>query len=235
MSMFGEFSPKYPGVNNQNAINNYNGILNYAHGGTGLNSLTANGILYASSTTAFSLITSANNGVLITSAGGVPSISSTLPNAVQLNITSVGTIGAGTWNGGVIGIVYGGTNLNSYTQGDLIYASATNTLTQLAKNTSATRYLANTGTSNNPNWDQINLTNGVTGALPAANGGIGSNNSSAANGAIPIGNGSGFTVSTITAGSNVTVTNGAGTITIASTGGGTSIIDSGIYTYAGGF
>jgi hypothetical protein len=63
----------------------------------------------------------------------------------------------------------GGTGLNSYAQGDIIYASATNVLSKLSKNTSATRYLANTGTSNNPAWDFINLANGVTGNLPVGN------------------------------------------------------------------
>jgi hypothetical protein len=41
----------------------------------------------------------------------------------------------------------------------------------LAKDANATRYLSNTGTNNNPAWAQINLTNGVTGTLPTANGG----------------------------------------------------------------
>ena len=58
----------------------------------------------------------------------------------------------------------------------MLYASAANTLAKLAKNTTATRYLANTGTSNNPNWDQVNLANGVTGTLPTANGGSGQSN-----------------------------------------------------------
>lgn len=54
-------------------------------------------------------------------------------------------------------------------QGDLIYGSAADTLSALAKNISATRYLSNTGASNNPAWAQIDLTNGVTGALPDGN------------------------------------------------------------------
>jgi hypothetical protein len=58
-------------------------------------------------------------------------------------------------------------------QGDLLYASGTDNFVLLPKNTTATRYLANTGTSNNPAWSQIDLTNGVTGALPFANGGTG--------------------------------------------------------------
>jgi len=58
-------------------------------------------------------------------------------------------------------------------QGDLIYASAASVYSRLAKNTTATRYLSNTGTSNNPAWAQVDLTNGVTGALPIGNGGTG--------------------------------------------------------------
>ncbi len=70
-------------------------------------------------------------------------------------------------------VVQGGTGLTSVTQGDILYASASNTLSVLAKNTSSTRYLSNTGTSNNPAWAQIDLTNGVTGTLPSSNGGTG--------------------------------------------------------------
>jgi hypothetical protein len=58
-------------------------------------------------------------------------------------------------------------------QGDLLYASGANTLARLAKDATATRYLSNTGTSNNPAWAQINLANGVTGTLPTSNGGTG--------------------------------------------------------------
>lgn len=142
-------------------------------------STTANQILYSSATNTVVGLATANNGVLITSGAGIPSISSTLPSAVQSNITTVGTITSGTWNGTAIGVVYGGTGLNSIGQGDLLYGSSANTISTLAKNTTATRYLANTGTSNNPAWDQVNLTNGVTGALPIANGGTGQTTASA--------------------------------------------------------
>lgn len=67
----------------------------------------------------------------------------------------------------------GGTGLTSYAQGDLIYYNSGTTFTALAKNTTATRYLSNTGANNNPAWAQIDLTNGVTGTLPSANGGTG--------------------------------------------------------------
>lgn len=65
----------------------------------------------------------------------------------------------------------GGTGLAAYVQGDIIYASAANVLSALAKDANPTRYLSNTGASNVPAWAQVNLTNGVTGVLPAANGG----------------------------------------------------------------
>jgi hypothetical protein len=57
------------------------------------------------------------------------------------------------------------------TAGDIMYASAANTPARLAKSTSSTRVLTNTGTSNVPAWAQVTLTSGVTGTLPVANGG----------------------------------------------------------------
>lgn len=78
-------------------------------------STTINQILYSSSANVVAGITTGNNGVLITSAGGVPSISSTLPAAVQGNITAVGTIASGTWNGSGITVPYGGTGVASFT------------------------------------------------------------------------------------------------------------------------
>lgn len=66
-------------------------------------------------------------------------------------------------------VTSGGTGLTSVAQGDLLYGSASNTLSALAKNTTATRYLSNTGTSNNPAWAQVDLSNGVTGNLPVTN------------------------------------------------------------------
>ncbi len=70
-------------------------------------------------------------------------------------------------------VLEGGTGIETYTQGDIIYSSAANTLAKLVKNTTATRYLSNTGTDNNPAWALVNLANGVTGTLPVANGGTG--------------------------------------------------------------
>src|SRR6056300_128372 len=49
----------------------------------------------------------------------------------QTSITTLGTINQGTWNGSVIGEVYGGTGQSSYTTGDILYASGANTLDKL--------------------------------------------------------------------------------------------------------
>jgi hypothetical protein len=69
----------------------------------------------------------------------------------------------------VVPTTAGGTGLTTYAQGDLLYYNSGTTFATLAKSTTATRYLSNTGASNNPAWAQIDLTNGVTGDLPFAN------------------------------------------------------------------
>lgn len=86
------------------------------------------------------------------------------PTAALLNSTSL-TLG---WTG-QLSVPRGGTGLSTVAQGDILYGSAADTLSVLAKNTTATRYLSNTGTSNNPAWAQVNLADGVTGNLPVTN------------------------------------------------------------------
>lgn len=76
---------------------------------------TINRILYSSATNTISEITTANNGILITSSGGVPSISSTLPSAVQNNITTLGILSTETKIGST-------TDSSSYTVGALTVA-----------------------------------------------------------------------------------------------------------------
>jgi len=51
--------------------------------------------------------------------------------AGSTNLTTLGTIATGTWNGTAVSEVYGGTNQTSYTTGDILYASGANTLSKL--------------------------------------------------------------------------------------------------------
>lgn len=99
----------------------------------------------------------ANGQVLIGNATTGTWVSATLTAGVGATITNAA------------GAITVGTNLPTVVQGDTVYASAADTFVALAKNTTATRYLSNTGTSNNPAWAQVNLANGVTGNLPVAN------------------------------------------------------------------
>jgi len=84
---------------------------------------TINQLLYSSASNTITGLPTANNGVLVTSSSGVPSISSTLPTAVQLNITEVGTITTGTWNGNPIDSFHGGTGLGSPSPGQMLIGS----------------------------------------------------------------------------------------------------------------
>ena len=47
-------------------------------------------------------LATANSAVLATNSSGVPSLTATLPSAVQSNITALGTIATGVWNGTVL-------------------------------------------------------------------------------------------------------------------------------------
>ena len=94
--------------------------------------------------------------------------------ALSASEVPIGVSGAPPIGGGINDIAgplnanRGGTGLTSVTQGDLLYYNSGTDYSKLAKDTNATRYLSNTGASNNPAWAQINLANGTTGTLGAA-------------------------------------------------------------------
>ncbi len=112
---------------------------------------TINQILYSSSANTVAGITTDNNGVLITSAGGVPSISSTLPSAVQANITVTGTIVTGVWNGSIIGLAYGGTNKAITADNGAIVYSDADSFELLAATNTALR-IVQSGANAAPTW-----------------------------------------------------------------------------------
>lgn len=124
---------------------------------------TINQILYSSAANTVAGLATANNGSFVTSATGVPSVLAgpgTTGNILQSNAAAAPSFSTATYP-------------VTTAQGDLLLSSAANTVTALAKDANATRYLSNTGASNNAAWAQIDVTNGVTGTLPVANGGTG--------------------------------------------------------------
>lgn len=75
------------------------------------------------------LITAASGNAVIAPAGTLTG-TTLAANVVNSSLTSVGTIGTGTWQGTVIGIAYGGTNNSvAYTAGSIIFSNGTS-LTQ---------------------------------------------------------------------------------------------------------
>ena len=102
----------------------------------------------------------------------LPNVSGTAITTGNLtSITTTGTIGTGTWQGTAIGAIYGGTAQTSYATGDLLYSSATNTLSKLAK-PAATSFLQMTS-AGVPSWtDTIPTTDGGTGLTSFTSGGL---------------------------------------------------------------
>lgn len=168
-------------------------------GGTGLTSYTAGDMLYYASGTTLSNLAIGATGRYMSSTGSAPQWSApaalTKTDDTNVTLTLGGSASTALLNAasltlgwtGTLAVTRGGTGLSTVAQGDILYGSAANTLSVLAKNASATRYLSNTGASNNPAWAQIDLSNGVTGTLPVGNGGTGNTTFTA--GYIPYGNG----------------------------------------------
>ena len=124
------------------------------------------------------------------------------------------TLSTGTiYNGNTIAVGYGGTGIASYVIGDLLYASATATLSRLAIG-SNNKILMSNGT--NPVWNTLTLTDPLNISGTTINlgnlSGFGSNNQIIAT------NGSDtLEYRTLTAGNNITITNTSSAITISST------------------
>jgi hypothetical protein len=113
------------------------------------------------------------NGNQITSG----TIGSAYLSGSYTGITGVGTLTAGTWNAGTIGVAYGGTDITSYTAGDLLYASGTTTLSKLTLGT-ANYVLTSSGTA--PQY-VAQSTLAVGSATNATNVGITANSTNADN------------------------------------------------------
>lgn len=118
---------------------------------------------YAANGTTVSGLTSIASGVLITSGLGVPSISQTLPSAVQTNITALGTIATGVWNGTAVGAGFGGTGLSSITAHNLIIGNGTGAATLLAPSATSGIPLVSQGAASDPAYSTAVVAGGGTG------------------------------------------------------------------------
>ena len=143
------------------------GTLGVANGGTGRASYAIGDMLWASASGTLSTVSG--------NATGTRKFLSQSGNGVNPSVPAWNQIALGSDVTGILPAANGGTgqNTSAWAQGDVPYLGATGTWSNLPKSTTASRYLSNTGTSNNPAWAQINLTNGTTGVLPAASGGAG--------------------------------------------------------------
>ena len=128
-----------------------------AKGGTGLTSLITNNYILASNGTGY-------EGRLVTVGTGLTLTTGTGSMAFALDLASISI----TSLGGVLGPTSGGTNQSSYTLGDTIYASATNTLSKLPIGTSGQVLTVSAGGV--PTWAAavgtgVSSLNGETGAI----------------------------------------------------------------------
>lgn len=109
----------------------------------------------------------------------------TLPNANATILTDNAAVTA----------AQGGTGNTTYTVGDLLYASASTTLSKLA-GVATGNALISGGTSTAPSWGKIGLTTHVSGILPIANGGTNST-ATPTDGGIAYGNGTSLQYTTV--------------------------------------
>lgn len=136
----------------------------------------------------------------------LPDASGTIPVSASGNIalSAAGDISFS----GALPVANGGTNLTSYTTGDLLYASGTTTLSKLA-GVATGNALISGGVSTAPSWGKIGLTTHVSGVLPIANGGTNST-ATPASGGVAYGNGSAYQFTAAGTSGQVLISSGTG-------------------------
>jgi hypothetical protein len=162
-------------------------------------------------------ITSASNTAIAIDGNQITSgtVGSSYINGSYTGITGVGTLTAGTWNANTIGAGYGGTGLNSYTSGDIIYATGSTSLSKLGIGSSG--YVLTSGGSAPQYVAQSTLSVGSASTATTA-----TNLAGGANGSLPYQTGSGATTFLAAGTDGYVLTLASGVPTWAASSGGVS-------------
>ena len=221
------------------------------YGGTGLTSFTTGDLMYASGSATLSKLAIGSSGQVLTVTAGNPAWSTLSSSAVTTFsggttglLPSSATSGAITLTG-TLAVANGGTNITSYTTGDILYASASGVISKLAIGTTGQTLTVSGGGL--PAWSSVSsavttisfastgltpstATSGaitVGGTLVVANGGTGATTLTG----IVKGNGT-SAMTAATAGTDYVAPGTATTFTAKQTFSGSTSVNAALFTNA---
>jgi hypothetical protein len=140
------------------------GSLGATNGGTGQSGYATGDTLYSSATNTLAKL-SGNTDT-------TPKYMRQVGTGSASQAPTWDTLAASDITSGTLAVARGGTNIGSYTTGDLIYASGTTTLATLA-DAATGNVLLSGGAGVAPAYGKVGLGTHVSGTLPVANGGTG--------------------------------------------------------------
>lgn len=156
------------------------GTVPVSKGGTGtITAPTSGQLLIGTSTGGYQVanLTAGSNITISNSSGGITINASGSTGVSSISFGSTGLTPSTATTGavsvaGTLGAGFGGTGQNTYTTGDILYASNSNTLSKLI-GVATGNALISGGVATAPSWGKIGLTTHVSGTLAVANGGTG--------------------------------------------------------------